>query len=305
MSTRVKKPHALMDVLGLYILDRTPSEATIDSYKKFINVFERDTQIIEIRKIDKHLLNLWKRDLLLRVRPISANTYLRHIKTLLRFSFDEGYINTNPFKKFRMCKTPDKPFKSIINEDLKTALEVIDSNILPPSWFWKIVVYSLFYTGIRRRQLVGLEWKDINISDKTIELRSKNSKTGKEWTIPIHDELLPHLKKLKEKTQDCYGAISIDDLQVFNVTIFNLKYSGSKMTSEQLSGFFRNLQKKSRINISAHRFRHRLATDLTKNNNRIKDVQVILGHRDIKSTLVYVTTDIKQMRDTLTSLSPI
>jgi site-specific recombinase XerD len=77
------------------------------------------------------------------------------------------------------------------------------------------------------------------------------------------------------------------------------------MTSEQLSGFFGNLQKKSNINISAHRFRHRLASDLIKNNNRVKDVQVILGHRDIKSTLAYVTTDINQMRNTLTSLSTI
>ena len=99
--------------------------------------------------------------------------------------------------------------------------------------------------------------------------------------------------------------MNINKLQVFNITLFNLKYSGTQITSEQLSGLFRNLQNKSKINISAHRFRHRLATDLTKNNNRIKDVQVILGHRDIKSTPAYVTTDIKQMRDTLSSITPV
>ena len=46
------------------------------------------------------------------------------------------------------------------------------------------------------------------------------------------------------------------------------------MTEDQLSGFFRNLSDKSNIAISSHRFRHRLATDLSNNStNDVKNVQ--------------------------------
>ena len=43
---------------------------------------------------------------------------------------------------------------------------------------------------MRRRQLIGLEWKDINLKDKIIHLRSENSKTKKEYFIPMNEKLI-------------------------------------------------------------------------------------------------------------------
>lgn len=293
----------LENILELYILDRTPSKATIDSFKRFIRIFENDTKITRISDIDKHQLNHWKRQLLARVRHISCNTYLRHIKTLVLFAVEEEIIDDNPFFKFRMAKVPEKPFKSIENSDVSEALRFLNTNPLPPAWFWRIVIHALYYTGIRRRQLVGLNWEDVDLDKSIIKLRSENSKTGKEWDLPIHEKLLPHLNYLRNKSIG-YGNKSLKGKQVFNITSFNEKYKGNKMTEDQLSGFFRNLSDKSKIPISSHRFRHRLATDLSNNSTNVKNVQVILGHKDVRTTLEYVSSNFEQMKESI-SATPI
>jgi len=304
MSTSTQNTTTLENILELYILDRTPSKATIDTFKRIIRIFENDTKITQISDINKHQLNLWKRQLLARIKHISCNTYLRHIKTLILFAIEEEIIDNNPFIKFRMVKVPEKPFKSIENTDVYGALQFLDMNPLPPAWFWRIVIYTLYYTGIRRRQLVGLNWEDIDLENAVIKLCSEKSKTGKEWDLPIHEDLVPHLVYLKEKSIE-YGNKNLKGKQVFNVTMFNEKYKGNKMTENQLSGFFRNLSNKSKIPISSHRFRHRLATDLSNNSTNVKNVQEILGHKDVRTTLEYVSSNFEQMKESISAITPI
>ena len=61
--------------------------------------------------------------------------------------------------------------------------------------------------------------------------------------------------------------------QVFNITYFNQKFAGKYLTINQISGFFRNLSKKIGAKCSPHRFRHRIATELTNNQTNIKRPQ--------------------------------
>lgn len=65
-----------------------------------------------------------------------------------------------------------------------------------PTWFWSIVINTFYYSGIRRLQLVGLTWKDIDFDSATIHLRATSSKTHREWFIPIAQPLRPELENL-------------------------------------------------------------------------------------------------------------
>ena len=44
-------------------------------------------------------------------------------------------------------------------------------NPLCPRWFWRVVFRTLYFTGIRRRQLVALQWQDVNLDAREIHLR--------------------------------------------------------------------------------------------------------------------------------------
>lgn len=85
--------------------------------------------------------------------------------------------------------------------------------------------------------------------------------------------------------------------QMFNVTSFYPRYSGTALTEAQVTGFFKRLTQVSGIQVSAHRLRHTLATELTRGENRdLKAVQDLLGHTDIRTTMGYVHTNTDQMR---------
>jgi integrase len=309
MSTSTQNTTTLENILHLYTLDRTPSTETIKLLIKIIRIFTNDTGIDDASEISKHSLNLWKQELLQRTRSTTCNSYIRQLKSLILFAVEEELITENPFLKFRMAKEASHQFKSISQTNIVQLISVLESteNKLNPSWFWITVIRTLYYTGIRRRQLIGLTWNDINFEKQTILLQSKYSKTLREWVIPLHDDIYEELLILKKRNQQKYGNsdISLKDAQVFNVTLYNPKYFRKKMTEEQLSGFFRNLSRNTKIKCSAHRFRHRLATDLVNQKGNIKDVQHLLGHSNVKTTLGYVSTDLHQMRTTLKTTTPI
>jgi len=48
-----------------------------------------------------------------------------------------------------------------------------------------------------------------------------------------------------------------------------------------------------------------MATDLSNNHTNIKVVQQLLGHRDVKTTLGYIHSDMTQMRKAVETTSPI
>lgn len=59
---------------------------------------------------------------------------------------------------------------------------------------WKTAVLVGFFTGARLGDAVNLNWSDINPTSATLSYRQK--KTGEKAIVPIHPELLDHLKSL-------------------------------------------------------------------------------------------------------------
>ena len=296
-------------LISLYQFDRTPSDYTIKYLVKLCRIFQKDTGVTSPIDIDKHLLNRWKSILLSRVRKTTCNSYLRQFRALIKFAFDEGIIKVYPYTDFNFVREGEPEYKLISNTTTTQAISYLGSkeNTLSPGWFWIIAIRTFYYTGMRRRQLVGLKFRDIDLKQQTILLSSDHSKTLKQWTIPINDELIPDLHFLKARNQEIFGYEDKDiaSQQVFNITYFNQKYAGNNLTINQVSGFFRNLSKKLGAKCSPHRFRHKIATELTNNQNNIKVVQELLGHRDVKTTLGYVHSDMKQMRKAVQTTSTI
>ena len=297
------------NLIDLYRFDRTPSEYTIDYLIKICRIFQKDTGVSNIEEIDKGLLNRWKSILLSRVKKTTCNSYLRQFRALIKFAYDEGIIKIYPYKGFNFVREAEPEYKLISNTTTTQAITYLSSedNTLSPGWFWIIVIRTFYYTGMRRRQLVGLQFKDLDLKQQTILLSSDHSKTLKQWTIPINVELIPDLSFLKTRNHELFGYEDKDiaSQQVFNITYFNKKYAGNYLTINQISGFFRNLSKNIGAKCSPHRFRHRIATELTNNQTNIKVVQELLGHRDVKTTLGYIHSDMKQMRKAVETTSSI
>ena len=296
-------------LLDYFIADRLPSKATIKHYKFVVGLFVKDTNITDVREITKLTVNQWRNKVFSRASASTCNNYIRHLKSLFNCALEDELIETNPFAKVKLITDHKKLDRTTNTNNVAEAIAFLreEEQDYMPGWFWVSVILTLYYTGMRRKQLVRLCWRDIDFNRRIIQLRAESSKNKREWEIPLNVNILNELIALKKFTWDLLGREeeNIDDQQVFNITLFNSRYSGEKMTEAQVSGFFRNLSEKLGFKLSTHRFRHRLASELVNKKEDVKLVQNLLGHTNILTTYGYVTPDMGKIRALVSEIQPI
>ncbi|MDX1252265.1 MAG: site-specific integrase [Gammaproteobacteria bacterium] len=291
-------------LFDLYKCDAVLRPATVHHFSFVVGLFSRTVGAIPFTEITRDMILTFRDQVLARAQPSTWNNYLRHLRTIGSFAVRMEYAKDNPFMQIKPAPVSHKRKKTIDDKLLRQAFTVLDDtggsgnkDPLQPKWFWNIVMKVLYSTGIRRRQLVEIRWRHVDLEQGTLLLVAEGSKTRREWWIPLMPEVIADLKYLHKRTLELQAPDDITNMQVFNVTLFYDRYSGDAMTEEQLSGFFRRLSSVLGQRITPHRFRHTLATKLLQGTHPdIKTVQKLLGHTDMRMTLEYVEIGLDDLR---------
>ena len=305
----MKKISTFDELLKQYVLEKPLCSATVSSYTRILRCFIRDTKIIQLNEITLTPLLEWRLTVITRTSDISWNTYLRHMRALWKFAILREYVPlSDPFKELNWGKYKKSSKQKTISQKQLTSIMTFLSNpecILEPCWFWKIVIRFMYFTGVRRKQLITIKWGDLDLNHQTIHLSMEGEKTDASRRLPLQDSLIADLRKYKLLVQHHYPKAFSPNSQLFNVTLFYDRYKGEEMSEEQVSGFFRRLSKGLEFNISPHMLRHTMATEMAK-TGQIKTLQQILGHSDISTTMnFYVHPDINQLRSLVNTLNDI
>jgi integrase/recombinase XerD len=146
----------------------------------------------------------------------------------------------------------------------------------------KLIILMLNGTGMRKGELLGLQFEDIN-DDNFIKVVSRNNPNGarvkgQERTIPVIPELLKMyndylIYEYPEPKSD-YVFVNIWEGDI-----------GMPMKPDVLNTMFTRLGKKIGIHVYPHLFRHTYATRLLKTNYSPDRVKYLLGHASIQTTL--------------------
>jgi integrase len=297
---------SLDDLLVLYIKERMPSVDMVRQLEVVIRSLRSFTRSSLLDELTREALFGW-RDHLLKERQVKVatwNNYLRHLKVLINFAKESGVFD---FNISGVRSLPDyRRAKRVLSEpNIKTVIKWLRhaDQVAMPGWFWESVCKMLYYSGMRRRQLVGLCWRDIDRREGVIRLGADSSKTKLAWNIPMTQALSDVLTDVHRMTRAINKPCNPND-QVFNITLFNERYKSQHMTVDHVSAAFRRIGDKTGVEISAHRFRHTFASQLAK-QGRIKELQQVLGHADVRTTLGYVEPDMKSMSELMSGLSMI
>jgi integrase/recombinase XerD len=142
-----------------------------------------------------------------------------------------------------------------------------------------LIVELTVKTGLRRSELANLEAKDIQPDFLVV----RNGKGGKDRVIPL---VVNIAKKLKNFTQGMKP-----EEKVF------------KLKAECISNKIRQFAKKAGLTgFHTHTMRHKFATDLLERGANIKQVQELLGHDNLATTEVYLSTTDQGKRDAINRL---
>ena len=226
-----------------------------------------------ITKIDYHRLVAYRAMLGMTLSETSVRMYMKQFRVLMTYAVETlEILDKNPFRKIKMGK--QEPRKRLLtlqeyNDILNAARE--DKRPLVAYFF-----ECLFLSGMRTGEIEHLKWKS-NVSENQLHIVRSKTKAG-ERTININPELKQCLQNIR--------ALQPEDA-IYVLTNEKGKWMGRyRWLSKQFSKYRDQLGISKQI--VCHTLRHTFANLLRNDGCSLDDIQLILGHSDIKTTAQYV-----------------
>ena len=240
--------------------------------------------------------------------PRSLKLHKNIINQALNLALQNKLILANPCQ-FVILPQAVRYESSFYNEKQLNALFVAldDDPMLP------IVKITALY-GLRRSELLGLQWDSIDFDAKTMTIRhtvskvtevvakDKTKNASSRRTFPLTPDALEIFKAAKCLEQQNRLAFGLQYQE--NTYVFKWP-DGHPYSPDYVSERFSNLLKKHNLpHIRFHELRHSCASMLLSMGWNLKDIQEWLGHSDIKMTAnLYSHLDVARKNNIADSLA--
>ncbi len=249
------------------------SPDTIASYKSKIMTFARFVGELEIEKIENQHIVKYVTERRLTNKPNSITSYLVPLKGMFNYCLERGLVQKHPMAGMTL-KRYAPPCRRFLNKEQAHALLRSKYPIK-----WRLIIALGLYAGLRSIETFRLRADDIRC-----DLLYVFGKGSYERTVPIKPELQIILDEFFKQKSSSSGAL--------------LGFS---------RGYIRNvvikIGKKEGIKMSSHTLRHTFATHTLRNGADLETVSVLLGHKNIETTQLYVHSDSETKKDAVTNLS--
>jgi integrase/recombinase XerC len=232
----------------------------------------------------------------------SAATMARKIATLRSFykwAERRGVSGINPMTVIRTPRQAKRLPKAITIEQVEKLLAAPgDADVLGRRD--RAMLETLYSTGLRVSELVGLNGEDLDLGAEALHVRGKGKK---ERIVPLGSHALGaigrYLEKLREEPRFAGGQ----DLS--KKPLFVNKHGGrlsSRSVRRKLDKYLKQVGLDPTI--SPHTLRHTFATHLLDNGADLRSVQELLGHQSLSTTQVYTHLSNGRVQEAYTKAHP-
>lgn len=245
------------------------SDRTISYYqttvKHLLSKTETSVRKITTEEMREYLSNYQKRN---DCSNVTIDNVRRNISSFFSWLEEEDYILKSPMRRIHKIKTKTV-VKSTISDE---GIELLRDNCKEKR---DLAIIDLLYsTGIRVGELVNLNIEDIDLEGRECVVYGKGDK---ERRVYFDAKAKVHLKEYIETRRDDNEALFV----TLDAPHDRLKISGVEIRLRKL-GRELNLER-----IHPHKFRRSMATRAIDKGMPIEQVQKILGHSQIDTTMQY------------------
>ena len=262
---------------------RNYSKHTIKYYlniiKQYVIWVDVALELATPEKVDMYIDHLLRK----RMHPASINLYLAIIRVFYDYlKYEENVDLINPVNHNRRLRVPRPLPRSLRDQEVEKLFGAIKNKR-------DIAMFKLMLRcGLRVEEVSNLTLGVIDL--KRRRLMVQQGKGGKDRVVYIsndaHDALIAYLKlRSSNRTK-----------RIFLVE--KGTYKGQAISVRGIQKRIEYYAKKTRINVSCHRLRHTMATQLLNAEAEVETIQDLLGHNWITTTQRYCkVSNLKVQRD--------
>jgi site-specific recombinase XerD len=286
----------LSEAVDLFLYDRKVRGCGFEAmkaYKQHCTLFAsflNDIGVIDIsqldaRGIEKYLDSLRTRDQLRRdgkLSPVSIHKRMKHVRTFLLWLVRKGHVSKDVDLSFPMPKLKERLPKALSPEQVKALLTVKMSERD------RAVLYLMLGSGLRRSEVTELTLDDLDALRGRVHVR--------------------HGKGDKERYA-LFGLATADCLRAWLAVrkspgpfLFVDKW-GRHLTVSGVYKIVKRVARSAGAKVNPHALRHTFGTEFLNAGGLATDLQLLMGHSHIETTLIYAKVALDRVQERFSELS--
>lgn len=204
-----------------------------------------------------------------------SETAIHSRMNAVKFYFEQVLKRGKIFLEIPRPKKPSTLPKALSVQDVKKMLDAVENNK------HKLLLMLCYGMGLRVSELVKIKISDIDSKRRQVLVRSGKGKKDRYVNLPksILETLRSYYKEYKPKE-----------------FLFEGQFGGA-YSIRSVQHIFKNAMRKAKVYkpVGVHGLRHSYATHLLEAGTDIAFIQKLLGHKDVKTTLIYTQISNKSL----------
>jgi integrase/recombinase XerC len=235
----------------------------------------------------------------------SQGRALSAVRSLFRYACREGVLAANPAQSVRTPKVPKTLPRHLRPGEVENLLEAPDESGYTRDQQYltlrdRAILELLYAAGLRVSELVGLDWRDIDLSARVLRVMGKGRK---ERMVPFGHPAQEALKAwldVWEAIRARGGELDDDEDPVF------LNFRGERLTVQTVRDVIDRWVDGEAVarGVHPHTLRHTFATHLLENGADLRTIQELLGHSSLSTTQKYTHLEVERLLDVYRGAHP-
>ena len=222
-----------------------------------------------------------------RFNPKTSARKISTLKTFYTFLIKSAIITTNPFAEVK-GPTQAKRLPTIVYPDeIEAIIDSIDAT-KDKGKRDKLIIETLYATGMRVSELCMVKTYDINLEKRTIHVHGKGGK----------DRLVPMSKRLVKNMEIYLYGPRKNVMKHNDHDVVFVNMQGNALSTRGIAYIVNTVldQSTTHLKITPHTLRHTFASHLLSSGADLRSVQSLLGHEHITSTQIYTAVSKEDLK---------
>jgi integrase/recombinase XerD len=227
-----------------------------------------------------------------RYAPSSIARALVAVRSFHRFCLEEGFLAVDPSEEVGAPRVPLGIPKALTEGEVEALLAAVVGDTAR-SLRDRAIVETLYATGVRISELVGLDRRDLDLDDGLVRVLGKGSK---ERIVPVGRSAREALTAYLADGRPQLARPDRSPRGGGEAVILNVR--GGRLSRQSCWKIVRTAGERAGVGgrLSPHVLRHSCATHMLERGADIRVVQELLGHASLSTTQVYTKVSPERLR---------